>query len=601
MAGKVLQLEDVIASDDLAKAISDQWRVWNMLRQEKIEDWEEIRAYRYATDTTQTSNNDLPWKNKTTLPKLTQISDNLHANYMKSLFPKRKWLIWEGYDEKSEQIEKKTAIESYMATAIERSKYETTMGQLVDDWIMYGNCFSTIDWADDRVEQVDKTQLGYVGPRVRRISPLDIVFNPIAPSFESTPKIVRKWVLLGDLKAELESLSAPETETQELYEYLLGVRTNITAFAGEISSEDEYLKVDGFTDFRSYLGSDYVEILTFYGDLYDRTNDTLYNNHVITVVDRHKLIEKKPNPSFFGHAPIFHSGWRTRSDNLWAMGPLDNLIGMQYRIDHLENLKADVFDLNAFPPLKIKGYIDDFEWGPMERIYVGDEGDVEMIAPDFQILNTNLEIDNLERKMEEMAGAPKEAMGFRTPGEKTKYEVQRLENASGRIFQTKIERFETEQVETTTSAMLEISRRRMSDAVIRTFDDELKVATFTELTAQDITGNGRLRPVGAKHFAEQAERVQNWTAFVNSGIGQDPSVNVHFSGLAMAKMFEEILEGKPYQLVTPFVRISEQTEAQKLMNVGQEDVLTEAGTPTGLTPDDVSDTEIPSDLGSEFT
>jgi hypothetical protein len=32
--------------------------------------------------------------------------------------------------------------------------------------------------------------------------------------------------------------------------------------------------------------------------------------------------------------------------------------------------------------------------------------------------------------MEEMAGAPKEAMGFRSPGEKTKYEVQRLESAA---------------------------------------------------------------------------------------------------------------------------------------------------------------------------
>jgi hypothetical protein len=41
------------------------------------------------------------------------------------------------------------------------------------------------------------------------------------------------------------------------------------------------------------------------------------------------------------------------------MGPLDNLVGMQYRIDHLENLKADVFDLIAFPPLKIKGYVED--------------------------------------------------------------------------------------------------------------------------------------------------------------------------------------------------------------------------------------------------
>jgi hypothetical protein len=28
------------------------------------------------------------------------------------------------------------------------------------------------------------------------------------------------------------------------------------------------------------------------------------------------------------------------------MGPLDNLVGLQYRIDHLENAKADALDLN---------------------------------------------------------------------------------------------------------------------------------------------------------------------------------------------------------------------------------------------------------------
>ena len=35
--------------------------------------------------------------------------------------------------------------------------------------------------------------------------------------------------------------------------------------------------------------------------------------------------------------------------------------------------------------------------------------------------------------MEEMAGAPKEAMGFRSPGEKTAYEVQRMENAASQV------------------------------------------------------------------------------------------------------------------------------------------------------------------------
>ncbi len=588
MAGEVLQLNSVLHTDDVAKRISEMWQTWNNMRTEKVSQWEEVRKYKYAVDTTTTTNSSLPWKNKTTYPKLTQIADNLWANYIKSLFPKRQWVIWEGFDQKSEDAEKKAAIENYMMNTIERCGFKLVMGELLNDWIQYGNCIATVEWRDDRVEIGDRQQVGFVGPTPVRISPLDTVFNPIAPTFQVSPKIVRKFITFGDLKKEIERLSPSDTHAEELFTYLMTARRNISSWPGDLSTEDQYLQVDGFTSFRQYLDADYAEVLTFYGDMYDREKNEFYRNHIITIVDRHKIIAKEPNPSTFGYPPIYHSGWRTRQDNLWAMGPLDNLVGMQYRIDHLENLKADVFDLNAFPPLKVKGYVEDFEWGPMERIYVSEEGDVEMVTPHFEILNANLEIDQLERKMEEIAGAPKEAMGIRSPGEKTKYEVQRLENASGRIFQSKLELFEEQIVEPILTAMLELARRRMTTEELRVFDDELKVATFQTLTPQDITGNGRLRPIAAKHFAEQAEKVQNATAFFGSAVGMDPLVNVHLSGIEVAKMFEDLLDLKGYKLVTPFVRVSEQAEMQRLMNSSQEQVLTEAGTPSGLTPDDYS-------------
>ncbi len=588
MAGEVLQLNSVLHVDDIARRISEMWQTWNSMRTEKVSQWEEVRKYKYAVDTTTTTNSSLPWKNKTTYPKLTQISDNLWANYIKSLFPKRQWVIWEGFDKKSEDADKKAAIENYMMNTIERSGFKLVVGELLNDWIQYGNCIATAEWRDDRVEVGDRQQVGFVGPSAVRISPLDIVFNPIAPTFQVSPKIIRKFITFGDLKKEIERLSPSDEHAQELFTYLMEARRQLSSWPGDLSTEDQFLQVDGFTSYRQYLDADYAEVLTFHGDLYDREKDKFYRNHIITIVDRHKIIATEPNPSAFGYAPIYHSGWRTRQDNLWAMGPLDNLVGMQYRIDHLENLKADVFDLNAFPPLKVKGYVEDFEWGPMERIYVSEEGDVEMVAPHFEILNANLEIEQLERKMEEIAGAPKEAMGIRSPGEKTKYEVQRLENASGRIFQSKLELFEEQVVEPLLTAMLELARRRMTTEELRVFDDELKVATFQTLTPQDITGNGRLRPVAAKHFAEQAEKVQNATAFFNSQIGMDPLVNVHVSGIEVAKMFEDLLELKGYKLVTPFVRVSEQAEMQRLMNSSQEQVITEAGTPSGLTPDDYS-------------
>src|SRR6266436_6298304 len=95
MTGRVMELHNVLQPDMLATRITERWIEWDTLRQNAKVDWEEVRRYVYATDTTQTTNAQLPWKNKTTVPKLCQIRDNLFANYTATLFPstqRNKWL-----------------------------------------------------------------------------------------------------------------------------------------------------------------------------------------------------------------------------------------------------------------------------------------------------------------------------------------------------------------------------------------------------------------------------------------------------------------------------------------------------------------------------
>lgn len=591
MAGKVLTLEDIdVVKDQLGCQIATFWVEWNALRQNKIKDWKEIRQYLFATDTTTTTNSKLPWKNKTTIPKLCQIRDNLHANYMQSLFPKRNWLEWEANEEDSNSKSKRDAILNYMKWACRQNYFKNEMSKVVYDYIDYGNAFVMPEWVDER-SQISEPPLktGYVGPTLRRISPLDIVFNPTAPSFREAPKIIRSIVSLGEIKKILEQQSTEENKKayEDLYKYLIKIRANARNLGGaDLDTLDSYFQVDGFSSYRNYLESDYVEILTFYGDIFDWKTEEYIHNHKIMVVDRHKVISKVPNPSYFGYAPIFHVGWRIRQDNLWAMGPLDNLVGLQYRIDHVENLKADVFDLITFPVFKIKGFSDDFTWEPGARINVSEEGDVDMVAPPFQVLQNNVEIQSYANTMEEMAGAPKEAMGIRSPGEKTAYEVQRLENASSRIFQAKIHQFEDLE-EDGLNGMLEMARRNIGTVQeISVFDDDFKIQTFMKLTPQDITGAGRIRPVAARHFAEKAEMVQNITSLYASGVAKDPGVMQHMSGLKIARMFEYLLGLSDWRVVSPYIRIAEDADAQRLANAAQEQVMVEQQTPGGLTPDD---------------
>jgi len=592
LAGKTIDIDTILTKDNLGTQIAEMFQGWDNARAEWKSLSEETRRYLFATDTTQTTNSKLPWKNKTTYPKLTQIRDNLIANYEASLFPKRKWLFWEGGNEQAGSKEKRDAIENYMRMVITQPEFKKEIRKILTDYVDDGNCFVAPEWIDERVEvSGQSTKMGYVGPTARRIAPLDIVFNPIANTFNKAPKIVRVVWTMGEVRNMLESITTDENlETIEsLWNYMTTIRQKAsTAAPGSFHQKDAYFNMDGFDSFANYLSSGYVELLFFYGDIFEIHSGKMHRNVKVIVADRHKVISNEPNPSYFGQAAIYHAGWRVRQDNLWAMGPLANLIGMQYRIDHLENLKADVLDTIAYPVLKIKGYVEDFEWQPMERIICGDDGDVEMITPPFQVLQLEQEILNYSEAMEQMAGAPKEAMGFRNPGEKTMYEVQRLENAYNRIFQNKIMQFEEFVLEPLLNAMLELARRKMDSTQISVFDDELKMESFMEITPDDIAGVGRLYPLAARHFAERAEILQNLNTFTNSAMYQDPGVRVHFSGLAMAEMLEEFFDIEDYKVVSPYVQISENADQQRFLQSAQEQVSMEAMTPAGLAPDDVS-------------
>ena len=572
-----LDFESLIDADSLGMAIGEQWRSWDTFRSRWIEQTKELRNYVYATDTTTTGNAILPWSNTTTTPKLTQIYDNLNANYFATLFPSQKWMRWEADDQASASKQKVDVIQSYMENKVRQSNFVNTSYNLLSDWVLYGNCFAMVEWVDNYKFTDDGAFIpNYTGPMLSRISPYDIVFNPASASFKSSPKVVRSLKSLGEIKRMIDK--DPENKHYAVVlDKMMKARAGVRTAEGHINKADGFV-ADGFSDIQHYYNSDFVEILTFYGDIYDEDSGEIQVDRVITVVDRAYVLSNDDNPSWLGEAPIFHSGWRTRPDNLYSMGPLDNLVGMQYRIDHLENLKADVFDQIAYPVMKIRGDVEDFDFEPGARIYMGEEGDVGYLQPDATALQADMQIREIEHKMEEMAGAPKQAMGMRTPGEKTAFEVQSLENSASRIFEHKTAHFERTFLEPILNTMLEMARRNMNFLdTVRVLDDASGVVLFQEITKEDITAKGQIRPVGARHFAERARRIQNLTQLFQIKAG-DPTVAPHLSGKEIARILAEELGEAT--LFGENVSVEEQLETQQAMQdaeaLNQEQLMTAA-------------------------
>jgi len=195
--------------DALASKISDMWTRWDTARSVWKEEKNALRQYLFATDTRSTSNSKLPWKNSTVTPKLTQIRDNLHANYLAALFPSENWFFWEATDKDPQLMQKRYAIVNYLKQKLKASNFQLLVSKLVYDYIDFGNVIVTYDYVRDTYIGKDgQVSTKYIGPKAYRVNPHDIVFNPLSEEFDKSPVVRRMLKSIGDLLTDVETKPA---------------------------------------------------------------------------------------------------------------------------------------------------------------------------------------------------------------------------------------------------------------------------------------------------------------------------------------------------------------------------------------------------------
>jgi len=594
-ASDTLDLWQAVSPDTTALEISrfyDKWKVNRMVWETQTK---ELRDYLYAVDIDTTAHVANNFQNRTTIPKLTQIYQNLLANYSEHMFSTSDWISWEAHNRESSLEEKRKSIESYIRTKGRMQNLEKTFTDLLSDWIIYGNCFAELGYVNEIKEDETTGEIiqGYVGPRLFRISPHDIVFNASASSWENSPKIIRSVYSIGDLQKNI--IERPDLGwTQDMVDDIKNVRQLVRNNSKYISNAEidksQGLTADGFSNIMEYYNSDLVEVLTFYGDLYLPELGEFKKNHKITIADRRIIVEDKPFDSWANSSYLYHDGWSRRPDNLYGMGPLDNLMGMQYKIDKLENLRGDVFDHIAHPTTVETGTVEFFgtRGAPGGRFVVEDGGDVKYLAPDTTALQADFQIQQVMRDMEELAGAPREALGIRSPGEKTAFEVQSLDNAANRLFRHKVKQFESSVVESVLNDMLEMARRNLNGAdVVRSIDSTFGIEEFLSVTKEDLTATGKLYALGSKHFIADSNMMQNLNSVFNSNITE--FIAPHISKFQLAKTVENLLGIEQFSLVQENIGVLEDIETQRIVQTGQQTLEEEAVTdPRGPIDDQIA-------------
>jgi len=555
------------SESSLAGQITRLWEEWKGARHLAESRWTETKKYTFATSTRETTNAQNPWSNTTNRPKLYNIYNNLSVNTDFSLFPHRDWLEFYGYDEAADSKEKRQAALSYLNTKHRMSNFRKVLRDLINDWLLYGNCFAGVEYVTEvALDPVTGEELpAYIGPRPYRISPYDIVMNPKAVDFARTPKIVKVNKSIGEL--EREAIERPDLGYSPEAIALMK-EERVTMNSAEFDGEKENSFVaDGYGSSSEYYQSGHVILYEFYGDIYDKETDTFLKNHMVTVADGQHILRKTPLTTYSGTPHIYHSVWKQRPDNLWGFGPLDNLIGLQYRINHLENAKADAFDQMLDPDMVFRGDVEIEKVGAATYYYVPENGDVRPLAPDTTVLNADFQIQQIERDMEEYAGAPSEAVGIRTPGEKTASEFNGLTNAASRVFEYQTNIFSVF-LEQLVNAELELARVNLNTSdIISVIDDDFGVEQFIQITREDLTSNGKVIPVGAREYSRKQRLQQQLALFYQTGLA-DPEVLQHFPSEKIAVMWSELLDFE--DLYQKYGRIPERLEAASLESTAQD-------------------------------
>ncbi|MGW8180841.1 MAG: hypothetical protein ACWGQW_19085, partial [bacterium] len=109
-------------------------------------------------------------------------------------------------------------------------------------------------------------------------------------------------------------------------------------------------------------------------------------------------------------------------------------------------------------------------------------------------------------------------------------------------------------------------------------DDDIGVVDFVKITPEDITAQGKLVPVGARHFAAQAQLAQNLNGIFNSQIGM--IIQPHVSSIQMAKLIEELFGLERFKLVQENIALQEQYAQQQVGQQMTNDLAVQSITPT---------------------
>ena len=560
----------------LAAEISLYKHEWNSARSGACDMWAEIDSYIHATDTSMLEGGEF-FDHKTFIPIISEIHEDLIAIIFSTVFPHEDWLSWKGYDAKAIATEKRRKLISMIKQVHSLNGFSATFRKVIDDLVRYGNCFVKVNYVNETETEDGETVSGFLGPKPVRISPYDIVFNPIASEFSKTPKIITSLISTGEFKEFIDGLGEKNEISGEELSQLLSRRAGGSTDNSDQYKDQQYLPA-GFGTIKEYYSSGMIELLWFYGDVYDEATQEVHKGRCVVVVDGNTVVYDGYEPK----SKIFKGSWKPRPDSLWSQGPLDNLVGINYMVNHRENSKNDSIDKFANPDRAYVGDVEEIydEVTGQTKYIMPEGGSVNDITPDATVLTYDNQIQMHIEMARRAARIPQQLTGFKTSGEKTAFEVQNLNDGAFRGFINKAMQFEEDVIEPCVTAELRVAKENFSTVISVLEEDEEGIISVLSVTEEDLSSNGKLVPFGARRFSRNLQQLAALQNLNQSGMYQ--IFGKHFDTYDLARVWESLNGFESYQVISKFAAIDEAMEEQEATMLAQQEMEKTMSEPTAL-------------------
>jgi len=567
---------DYSSSKLVATAISGFWSQYNNSRVKALDNWKEVDLYRFATDTRDLKGGN-NFDHSMHTPAVHMIDEKLGSILNATAFPHEDWLGWEPLDRTGISKDKRDKVLAYLKKIHSLTGFTRIGKKSLDDLRAYGNAFLQTAMVDESKVVDGQVVAGYIGPKTHRISPYDIIFDPTAPSFDDSFKIVRQRMTVGEFARFAKNF--PESVDQEVVKGILLRRTG----TGDSVTSNDYFKdaqftAQGFDSLTSYFRSGYVDLLFFYGSIFDEASLEVIDDRCIIIADYGDVVSNYSCPE----SRIRKGGWKERGDNLWSQGPLEPIIGLNYMINHRQNAKNDAIDRMINPDELYIGepeIIYDDSTGRRE-IWAPVGGDARDIAPDSSTLSFNTEIELIQQDIVQSVGLPSDVLGFRSPGEKTAFEVQNLTEGAFRGFIDKVAQYEQDCIEKVIKDQIAIAIQNFQAVATVLSADNDGIRTVMTVTKEDLEANAQIQPRGSRRFTRMLQQL----AGIQSMSQLHPIIAGHVNSYNLAKAISELSGLEEYGIISKFAAIDEQGEAEKRSMLVQQDLVQsmEQETPTEM-------------------